>query len=161
MGIFGRDDRSTPSSTPAQAPARQQAKPQAPAESVTTIARPTHIDGTLVGEADVQIHGELTGKVDCSGKVFVAESGKVKALLHARTVVVAGNVEGDVTADEKIELRPSAHLVGNITAPRILIEEGASFEGQVNMHSPDRKKTAPTSAARKGTSASGEGQDKG
>ena len=100
-------------------------------------------------------------RVDCSGKIFVAESGKVEAKLHARSVVVAGSVKGNITADDKIELRPSAHLNGNITAPRILIQEGASFEGQVNMKSPDTEKAISSSSARRDDSGPNRDQDKG
>ena len=69
----------------------------------------------------------------------------MEAALHARVVVVAGEVVGDVSADDKIELRASAALRGNITAPRVVIQDGASFEGQVFMQKPDAKK--PSAAA--------------
>jgi cytoskeletal protein CcmA (bactofilin family) len=68
---------------------------------------------------------------------------------------VAGTVKGDVLADDKIELKPSANLQGNITAPSILIQEGATFEGQVYMQKPADLKPAP-----KGQSPTGDSADK-
>jgi len=68
-------------------------------------------------------------------------------------VAIAGTVVGDVTADEKIELEPTARVEGNITAPRILIRDGATFKGQVNMKDPERRPPVRTSSARKGHDA--------
>ena len=89
--------------------------------------------------------GELAGTVETSGHLMVAESGKVDANLHGRNITVAGSVAGDIAADERIELEPSAKVQGNITAPRILIKDGATFEGQVFMKSPP-KPTSMTGA---------------
>ena len=142
MGLFGREDRSSqaqpaaPSSTPAKV---QAATPHAAGSSLTIIAQGCRFDGTVSGSGDIHVQGELLGEVASSGTLVVAENGTARANLHARTVVVAGSVQGDVSADEKIELKPSANLRGNITAPRIMIQEGATFEGQVFMKNPSRK----------------------
>ncbi len=142
MGLFGRDDRSSQaqptaaSPTPAKA---QAATPQPAGSSLTIIAQGCRFDGTVSGPGDIHVQGELSGEVASTGALVVAENGTVRASLHARTVVVAGSVQGDVSADEKIELKPSANLRGNITAPRITIQEGATFEGQVFMKNPSRK----------------------
>jgi cytoskeletal protein CcmA (bactofilin family) len=141
MGLFGRDDSPQPG-PPAQTPSRT--VPAQPAGDTTVIARSCEIEGTLTGTGDVTIQGRFKGNVDGSGKLFIAEGGKAEARLHARNIVVAGTVKGDVSADEKIELQPSAQLRGNITAPRILIQEGATFEGQVFMKKPVEKPAAST-----------------
>jgi cytoskeletal protein CcmA (bactofilin family) len=86
----------------------------------------------------VTVEGELSGNLDAAGHLLVAESGRVDANLHGRNVTIAGKVHGDVTADERIELEPAAEVQGNITAPRILIKDGATFEGQVFMKSPTK-----------------------
>jgi len=135
MGLFGRDDKS-PQSSPVTNPAGPRPTPSAPGphQSATTIvAGSTSIEGTLGGSNDLHIEGEITGEVNGSGRLVIAESGRAKARLHARVVMVAGTVEGDVSADERIELQPSARLTGNITAPRVIIQEGATFDGQVFM----------------------------
>jgi cytoskeletal protein CcmA (bactofilin family) len=69
--------------------------------------------------------------------------------VHGKTVTVAGTVTGDITADDRIELEPSARVDGNITAPRILIQDGATFRGQVNMKEPSKRQDLKTSSARK------------
>jgi cytoskeletal protein CcmA (bactofilin family) len=156
MGLFARDDKPTaggqgiaPSRT-AQSPQPSQPQPQhaaqGPGREVTIVAESARFDGTLGGSGDIHICGRFQGKIDSSGNLMIAASGRVKASLHARTVIVSGSVEGDVSAEERIELKPSAKLTGNITAPRILIEEGAAFEGQVHMQSPSAPKAGTVSS---------------
>ncbi len=136
MGLFGRDDSQAPKpAANAPAPSRSQTAPQPSAET-TIIARSCRVEGNLSGSGDVNIQGHFQGEIDGSGQLLIAEGGTAEARLHARTIVVAGTVKGDVSAAEKIELKPTANLLGNITAPRILIQEGATFEGQVFMKKP-------------------------
>ncbi len=143
MGLFGRDDKTPQQKAPA--PASQPAARPTPTATAragaqtTVIAVPSHFEGTLTGSAEVTIEGTVKGTVRTEAGVLVAESGTVEAQVHGRSVVVAGTVKGNVTADERIELRPSARLVGDITAPRILIEDGATFEGKVEMKRPPQK----------------------
>jgi cytoskeletal protein CcmA (bactofilin family) len=136
MGLFGRDDSPQPGPP---APATGRTAPAQLTGDTTVIARSCEIEGVLSGSGDVNIQGRFKGTVKGSGKLLIAEGGHADARLHARNIVVAGTVKGDVSADEKIELQPSAKLHGNITAPRILIQEGATFEGQVFMKKPTDK----------------------
>ena len=159
MGLFGRDDRATPQPPAPQPaagrpPAKPQAQPQGRPGEATLVARGSRLEGRLVADNDVEVHGEIYGTIEGKGQVLVAEGSTVEAALHSRVVVVAGKVVGDVSADDKIELRASAALRGNITAPRVVIQDGASFEGQVFMQKPDATKppvaadtAAPTPAA--------------
>ena len=99
----------------------------------------------------------VKGTIDGEGGVTVAEQGRIEATVHGRTVAIAGTVVGDITADEKIELETTARIEGNITAPRILIRDGASFRGQVNMKDPERRPALRTSSARKDPDTASEG----
>lgn len=81
----------------------------------------------------MRIEGKVKGTIDISGQLLVAADGTVEAKVSASTVTVAGEVVGDILAAEKIELEPTAKVQGNITAPKILINEGATFDGQVAM----------------------------
>ena len=140
MGLFGRDDRPSPQPEPTMPAAAQrtpvQPKPHGSAE-MTLLSSASSFEGSVAGSGDVTVEGKLKGSVRITGRLLVAESGNANASLHGRVVLIAGKVKGNVTADEKIELRSSARLRGNITAPRILIQEGAIFEGQVVMKNPE------------------------
>jgi cytoskeletal protein CcmA (bactofilin family) len=115
----------------------------------TVIARPTRIEGKLLGSGEVLVDGTFKGTIDSQGAVRVAERGQVEAEIRAQTVEVAGTVTGDVTAEKRIVLETTASVDGNITAPRILIHDGATFRGQVNMTKPDPQLNLKISSARK------------
>jgi cytoskeletal protein CcmA (bactofilin family) len=149
MGLFGRDDKTTPPSSSAPTAAKN-GRTQ-PETAVTIVAGSSRFDGTLSGSGDVRVEGRIDGRVEVSGHLMVAEGGNVTARSHARVITVAGSVRGDLTADDKIELSPSADVEGTLTAPRILIREGASFEGQVHMRDPggDSNPSASESSPKK------------
>jgi len=149
MGIFGRDE-ANPDQQPAQTTTRPSPSPTTPeAPDRTVIARPSKIEGRISGSGEIIVNGLVNGTIEATGTVKVAEQGRVEATVHGKTVSIAGTVNGDITADEKIELEASAHVDGNITAPRILIKDGATFKGQVNMREPERRPSVRTSSARK------------
>ena len=107
--------------------------------TLTVVAASSSLDGKLTGSAEIRLEGRLKGSVDSNGHLTVAEGGEAHAELHARSIIVSGRVRGNVSADEKIELAESADVQGDITAPRILIREGATFQGQVFMKSPGKR----------------------
>jgi len=149
MGIFGRDE-ANPDQQPAQTTTRPSPSLTTPeAADRTVIARPSKIEGRISGSGEIAVNGLVNGTIEASGTVRVAEKGRVEATVHGKVVSVAGTVTGDITADERIELETSAHVDGNITAPRILIKDGATFRGQVNMREPDRRPSLRISSARK------------
>lgn len=170
MGLFNKAQPS-PSPSTAPAPRPESPRPQAsgPAggtTNLTVIAKPATFAGRITGSGDFRIEGRLEGELDSSGGVTVAESGSVKGDLHGRTLMVAGKVNGNVSADERVELKPTAKLKGNITAPRMHIAEGATFEGKVFMSGSGsgRKDSGAAEGADKKTAKGGEagsGQDSG
>jgi cytoskeletal protein CcmA (bactofilin family) len=149
MGIFGRDEPK-PEQQPVQPATKPATQPSPPGGGDrTVIARPSKIEGRVSGSGEIIVNGLVNGTIDATGTVRVADQGRVEATVHGKVVTVAGTVTGDITADERIELEPSARVDGNITAPRILIQDGATFRGQVNMKAPGTHSTLRTSSARK------------
>jgi len=151
MGIFGRDERSpgSRSSSQASSSGRSHAGSAAHASGSTVIARGNRVEGSISGAADIQVDGELQGSIDGSGVVRVAPEGRVEGTLAGRVVMVAGTVRGDISAAETAELESSAKVFGNITAPRIRIADGASFDGQVFMKEATAKAAPPPSSAKR------------
>ena len=149
MGIFGHDEEA-PDRQSAQPIAKPATTPTSPnAADHTIIARPSIFEGRISGSGEIVVNGIVKGTIDASGTVKIGEQGRIEAMVHGRVVTVAGTVAGDITAGEKIELEASAHVDGDITAPRILIKDGATFKGQVNMKEPDKLPSVRTSSARK------------
>jgi cytoskeletal protein CcmA (bactofilin family) len=133
MGLFGREER-TDDKSPSTADAKPRDRNGRSAGAIATlVAKETTIEGEIKGSGDVRIEGTLKGKLDCTAEVHVAEGGLVEADLKAENVSVAGRVVGNIAGTRKIELGPTAEVEGDITSPRILIREGATFEGQVFM----------------------------
>ncbi|MBT6434460.1 MAG: polymer-forming cytoskeletal protein [Deltaproteobacteria bacterium] len=91
------------------------------------------IDGDITGDEDLVIQGTVRGRIG-SGRTLIIEAGAVvEAEVKAKVIEIAGHVIGNVQATERVELKSSACVVGDIRAPRINIAEGASFKGNVDM----------------------------
>lgn len=94
------------------------------------------LDGDLRGQEDLLIEGEVSGTVQLrEHSLTVGGQGKVKADLYAKEIHVEGSVEGDLFGAERVVIRKSAQVRGNITSPRVAIEEGARFKGAIEMDS--------------------------
>lgn len=130
MAIFRRESESE--DTVPRSPERPASGPQ-PRPRATHIAPGSQVVGEITGATDVRVDGHLEGEVDIGGAVVVGPEGRVEGKLAARTVEVGGRVEGDVQAQERITLTASAELLGDLAAPRVTIDEGAFFKGQVEM----------------------------
>ncbi|UCE66213.1 MAG: polymer-forming cytoskeletal protein [Candidatus Zixiibacteriota bacterium] len=100
----------------------------------TIIGKGTKIDGTITIEGSTRIDGTVTGKLDSNDSVTIGSTGSVKAAeIKARTIIVGGKVEGNLLADEKVELQSKCEVVGDITSKSLLVEHGAIFHGSSNM----------------------------
>jgi cytoskeletal protein CcmA (bactofilin family) len=92
------------------------------------------IKGDVTGDEDLVIQGRVEGKVDLAQhNVTVGANGRIKANIFGRTVTVDGEVEGDLHAEEQIAIRKSGKVRGNVSAPRVTIEDGAMFKGSIDM----------------------------
>lgn len=117
-----------------EAPARP--APSAPRSGgpVATIGPSIRIDGDLQGDEDLVVEGKVTGTVQLkSHTLTIGSQGQVKARVYAHTILVEGTVDGDLYASERISIRQSARIEGNIYAPRISLEDGARFRGTIDM----------------------------
>lgn len=94
------------------------------------------VKGELTGKEDLMIQGQVEGKVDLKkNNVTVGRTGSVKANIYGKIISVEGEVEGDIYGEEKIIVRASGLVRGNMTAPRINLEDGAKFKGSIDMDS--------------------------
>ena len=101
------------------------------------------IVGDITGDEDLTILGRVKGKVALPRHdVTVGESGKVDADIHAKVVSVAGEVHGNLFAGEQILIRRTATMLGNLTAPRVGLEDGCCFRGSVDMETPEKGRGA-------------------
>jgi cytoskeletal protein CcmA (bactofilin family) len=101
------------------------------------------IIGDVTGDEDLTILGRVEGKIDLpKHSVTIGQGGRVKADIHAKLVSVAGEVHGNLVAGEQIVIRKSATMLGNLTAPRVGLEDGCCFRGSVEMETPPKGRAA-------------------
>ena len=99
----------------------------------TVIGSSIVIDGEISGEEPITILGTVKGKIAIAENVIIEAGATVEADVEAQTVTVSGKLTGNVNASEKLELRPESKMIGNAKAPRIVVADGASFKGNVDM----------------------------
>lgn len=98
------------------------------------IGKSVVIKGELSGSEDLYVDGQVEGSIALkTNSLTVGPNGQVKASVEARGVIVQGKLEGNVQATERVELRKSAIVTGDITTQRISIEEGAYLKGKVDI----------------------------
>lgn len=156
----GTSPVNTPMPAPEERPVRRDPHPTSAPEPSrggvgerASIGRSITIRGDVTGEEDLLIQGRVEGSVDLQQQaVIVGREGRVKANIIGRVVTVEGEVEGDLTAQEQVILRGSARVQGDITAPRVVLEDGANFRGLVDMGGP-LEAAKPGPAPHKGADA--------
>jgi cytoskeletal protein CcmA (bactofilin family) len=99
----------------------------------TVIGSGIVIDGEVSGEEPLTVLGTIKGKISTSQTVAVEPGATVEADIDTQSLSVGGRVTGNVTARERVEVRANGRMVGDIKAPRIVIADGASFKGNVDM----------------------------
>jgi cytoskeletal protein CcmA (bactofilin family) len=166
--MWKRDDavKPTPAGgppTPAGSVQSHQTVNTSPAEPVRTseparglekgtvnIGKSVIIKGELTGSEDLTIEGHVEGKIELRQNVLtIGPNGKIKAQVFAKSVIILGEVTGNVTASEKVDLRDNGSVDGDIAAPRVAIAEGAHFRGSIDMQrsgKPAESKPAPATA---------------
>ena len=146
MGIFGKPEGKPPDAAPAPRAAAVNvpfSAPAAPAAPVTqstvrtmcVIGPKTIIKGEVTGDEDVLVEGTVDGQIRITRDLRVGAGGVVKATVEAQSVVVSGEFVGDCRASHRVEIQATGRLTGNISAPRVVIAEGATFKGNSDMSS--------------------------
>lgn len=108
-------------------------QPLNPNTTDTLIGEGTVFEGTLKSEASIRIEGKIVGDIECKGDVTIGEQGSADSNIHARNVLIAGTVKGNITAKEKLTIHAKGKLQGNTTCQTLVIDEGGSFMGNSKM----------------------------
>lgn len=101
---------------------------------VAVIGRSIRINGDLLGDEDLRIEGDVNGTVRLHNNTLtIGSEGKIRADVYAKAVIVEGSMEGDLFSSERVAIHKTATVHGNITAPRVSLEDGARFKGSIEM----------------------------
>ena len=136
-----RPEESRPAATPeprAVAPVMPvQSAPPQPSEPepglIAYLYKGSRVSGQLTFQGQAKIDGTVDGEIQCQGTLTIGEGAEVRAKISSQVVIVRGRVEGNVSANERVELIAPARLVGNIKTPRLVITEGVVFDGDCSM----------------------------
>ena len=103
-------------------------------KDIVNIGKSVVIKGELNGSEDLTIEGHVEGTIELREHVLtVGPNGRIKAQVFAKSVIVLGEVNGNVTASKKVDIREKGSVDGDIVSPRVAIAEGAHFRGSVDM----------------------------
>jgi cytoskeletal protein CcmA (bactofilin family) len=132
--VPAQDAAAAPAPAAATQATRQDVTTSQIGRDVVNIGKSVVIKGELNGSEDLTIEGHVEGKIELRDHVLtIGPNGKIKAQLFAKSVVVLGEVIGDVSATEKVDIRENGSVEGDSTSPRVAIAEGAHFRGSVDM----------------------------
>jgi cytoskeletal protein CcmA (bactofilin family) len=101
--------------------------------STSLLSTNVKIEGQVHGEENLHIDGHLKGSIKLNGDVLIGNRGIVEAEIEANNIVIQGQVTGNVSARQQLEIQPSGKLIGDCSARSIDIKEGALFEGRSHM----------------------------
>jgi len=127
-----------PPAPPRPAEPMRSSEPLRAGGDVATIGKSVVVKGELSGSEDLIVDGEVEGSISLKGQTCtVGPNGRVRANIEARNVIVHGRVNGDIHATERVELRKTASLAGDISTARISIDDGAFFKGGIDIQKPE------------------------
>ena len=111
------------------------------------IGEHTSFEGTLRTEGPVRLLGTIQGEIESKSTIIVEERARVTARLTAQQVMVAGQVDGQIFCEGRVEIRPTGRVTGEINAGALIVQEGAYFEGNSRMASAGGKPDAPAASS--------------
>lgn len=104
---------------------------------INIIGQGTVVEGTIETDENIRISGTVHGEVISSGRVVVSEAGHIEGDVHAANADVAGKIQGEVHVEERLHIRTSAVIMGNIMTEQLAVEEGGCFTGRCVMNGAD------------------------
>jgi cytoskeletal protein CcmA (bactofilin family) len=110
---------------------------------MVNIGKSVIIKGELSGSEDLTIEGQVEGKIELRQNILtIGPNGKIKAQVFAKAIIVQGEVHGNITASERVDIRDNGSVDGDLSAPRVAIADGAHFRGSIDMQGKGTQKPA-------------------
>lgn len=151
QGAAAASQETAPARSASLAATARPARAERAQQPSTHFGKGLKIKGEISGGEDTYIDGEVEGTIDLSQNCLtIGPNGDVRAHVKVRSITVLGRLEGSVTAAEKIEIRKTGSLEGDLVTPRILIEDGAVFRGNIDIVKPDVAQSSPAASNDKG-----------
>ncbi len=137
--MWKKDEQSEP------VPEKPRAAVRSPVERIkerALIGASISINGDLSGEEDLVVQGQVSGAISFSDhSVTIGKQGRAQADVFGKVISVEGEVEGNLFGEERIVIRQSGNVRGDLHAPQVILEEGCKFKGSIDMDAPGNRKT--------------------
>ena len=118
--------------------------PEGDSDTFSVIDRNSIFDGTFHTTRDLRVEGEVKGTIDCKGTLFVANGAVVGARVEADNVTVAGDLNGEVRCRGRLQIMPTGKVRGKMVTQTLVINEGAFYEGQLEMTPAEKRSASST-----------------
>jgi cytoskeletal protein CcmA (bactofilin family) len=105
-----------------------------PKATDTLVGEMTICEGKIISEASLRIEGQMNGDIECAGDITIGENAVVQSSIHARDVILAGKVKGNIHTNGKLIVLSTGVLIGNIDVRSFVIQEGGIFQGSSMMN---------------------------
>jgi cytoskeletal protein CcmA (bactofilin family) len=112
-------------------------------ETASIVDRHSAFDGNFRSQRDLRVDGELKGNVTCEGTLFVSEGATISAAVEAEHITVAGELSGEIRCRGRFQILPSGRVRANVSAGSLVIQDGAIYEGQLEMVGIERSTLRP------------------
>ncbi len=112
----------------------------------TVIAEDVEVTGTIKCDSNIQINGKLNGDLNCTGNAVVGNTAQIKGNINVEAVTVFGQINGNVVAKDRIELKSSARMLGDIKSKRLTVEDGVTFVGKSDVNPSGQPAGRPAAA---------------
>ena len=146
MTLFGKKENAvnTPvaKSPAAPKPAPKESTPDMK-QDTTYFGKNLKITGTVSGEGSSIIQGSFEGELNLNGQLRISQGARIKGSLKASDIYVNGNVEGTLAASKKVHVDNTARIKGRIITPKISVQEGSVFDGEIQMSKPSTQLSKP------------------
>jgi cytoskeletal protein CcmA (bactofilin family) len=117
--------------------------PVASFDTASLVDRHSAFDGTFRSQRDLRVEGELKGNVTCEGTLFVSEGATIAATVDAEHITVAGELTGEIRCRGRVQILPSGRVRATVSTGSLVIQEGAIYEGQLEMAGIERSALRP------------------
>lgn len=114
----------------------------------TIIGEDCSFEGLFISKGSIRVDGTIKGEIKLEGNLYVGEKGKVLGNIKGENIFIAGEVQGNIYADEQLRIASTGKLYGDVNIKTFILDEDAMFEGNCKMHKviSEEKKTAQASA---------------
>ena len=119
---------------------RKEKIPDISSSNSTLLGKGQLFNGEISGKGSLRVEGDFVGTIKIEDEVIIGKSGKVKGDIISKEVTVIGEIKGNVEALEKINIEVDGSMIGDIVAPRVMVEEGAVYKGRIDMEPKSSKK---------------------